>query len=270
MTDAQRQHSDSAGPGCPDFELLSYFADGELDLQPAAAVQAHLATCPRCAALSARLGVGFAAADVRRDGEVRADCIEAERLILYALGGDGIDAGRAIATHLGGCDSCLIALTGLRQRLGALAAVDVAVPTGVQQRARLALESALAELAPAAAPRRPARVAFFHRWRGALRVPVLVPAALAAGALVMVALHGPLHSGSALPGERSRAVPAESSRLRVTAVEAPVRSRPSRQSDLVTTVRRGATVDVAGIERDWYEVHLDGGRQGWVEREAFE
>ena len=23
-------------------------------------------------------------------------------------------------------------------------------------------------------------------------------------------------------------------------------------------------------ERDWYEVHLDGGRQGWVEREAFE
>jgi hypothetical protein len=269
MTDA-RQHSESADPGCPDFELLSCFADGELDPQPAAALEAHLATCTRCAALSARLGVGLAAAHVRRAGEVRADCIDEERLVVYALGGDGNDAGSAIAAHLGGCDGCLIALTAVRQRLGALAAVDVSVPTHVQQRARLALESAMAELAPAVASPRPARVAFLHRWRGALRIPVLVPAALAAGALVMVALHGPLGSGSTLPGEQSRAVAPDSARLRVTAVEAPVRSRPSRQSDLVTTVRRGVMVDVAGVERDWYEVHLDGGRQGWVEREAFE
>jgi len=143
------------------------------------------------------------------------------------------------------------------------------VPPDVQQRARRALDEAMAELAPAATAPRPTRVAFLQRWRSALRVPVLVPAALAAGALFMVALHGPVGSGPP-GGEQSRGVAPEKTRMRVTAVEAPVRSRPSRQSDLVATIRRGATVDVAGVERDWYEVHLDGGGRGWVEREAFE
>lgn len=266
MTDV-RPHAESAAPGCPDFELLSCFADGELEAQPAEAVAAHLASCGRCAALSARLGIGFAAAEARRDGAVRADCIDEERLVVYAL---GEPAGDGIAAHLAGCDGCVTALTALRKRLGALPAVDTAVPADVHQRARIALEAAMAELAPAAAPPRPARVLFFQRWREALRVPVLVPAALAAGALVMVALHGPLGSGSSVPGERSRAVAPDAATMRVTAVEAPVRSRPSNQSELVTTVRRGATVVVAGVERDWYEVQLDGGRQGWVEREAFE
>ena len=40
--------------------------------------------------------------------------------------------------------------------------------------------------------------------------------------------------------------------------------------EVVATVRRGTLVEVAGEERDWFEVRLDGGRPGWVEREAFE
>ena len=70
-------------------------------------------------------------------------------------------------------------------------------------------------------------------------------------------------------GEQSRAVAPSAVKLRVTAVEASVRSRPSMQSEVVGTVRRGALVEVAGEERDWYQIRVDG-RPGWVEREAFE
>jgi uncharacterized protein YgiM (DUF1202 family) len=49
-----------------------------------------------------------------------------------------------------------------------------------------------------------------------------------------------------------------------------VYSRPSGRSDVVGSVRRGTTVDVAGEEREWYQVRLDDGRAGWIAREAFE
>jgi uncharacterized protein YgiM (DUF1202 family) len=107
------------------------------------------------------------------------------------------------------------------------------------------------------------------RLRGLLRVPVLVPAALAAGALLTVALQpGSMERPDS--GELNRAVAPDSVRMRVTAVEATVRSRPSMQSETVATVHRGTIVEVAGGERDWYEVRLDSGPKGWVEREAFE
>jgi len=85
----------------------------------------------------------------------------------------------------------------------------------------------------------------------------------------MVALQ-PGRIDQAGSGERSRALAPSSVTLRVTAVQAAVRSRPSMQSEVVATVRRGTPVEIAGEERDWYEVRLDGGRPGWVEREAFE
>ena len=60
MTDA-REAASGSGAQCPDFEILSCFADGELSGVAAADVTAHLGACPRCDALT-----GAAARGVRR------------------------------------------------------------------------------------------------------------------------------------------------------------------------------------------------------------
>jgi hypothetical protein len=141
----------------------------------------------------------------------------------------------------------------------------------IQQRARKALEAAVRDMAPV--PERPAadprRIVLLRRLRQRMRLPILVPAALAAGALLMVATRPPTTEQSG-QGERSRAVAPDAVKLRVTAVEATVRSRPSMQSEVVATVHRGTVAEITGEERDWYEVRIDGGHPGWVEREAFE
>jgi len=269
MTDA-RQPEVGAGATCPDFESLSCYADGELDAGPAAAIRAHVDQCARCATLARRLRAGFAADDARRDGGIGGSgCGSEESLVLYALGTLAGDERATLEGHLSECDACLSVMASLNRRLGVAPRVDIAVPADVQLRARHAIEAGLTGLRPLAADA-PRSVALLHRARRLLRLPVLVPAALAAGALLAVALQ-PGWIGPTGSGERSRAVsPAASAKLRVTAVEATVRSRPSMQSEVVGTVRRGALVEVAGEERDWYEVRLDGGRPGWVEREAFE
>ena len=76
--------------------------------------------------------------------------------------------------------------------------------------------------------------------------------------------------GQGVEGERSRAIVPDTVKLRVNAAEAIVRGRPSMHSEVVATVQRGTTLEVAGEERGWYEVRLEGGRPGCVEREAFE
>jgi anti-sigma factor RsiW len=256
----------TAQPGCPDFEVLSRYTDDELEPDAAGALAAHVAGCARCAALAARLRITDGAAAARPAGGGRGDCVDEERLLLYALGRDESADRTAVAAHLAACDACLTTLALVRTRL----AMDVGtlpVPTDVQTRGGVVLEAAMAELA-AAAPRRPARIAVLDRWRRVLRAPVLVPAALAATALFAIALRAPIGSRPA-SGERARAVAPDAGRMRVTAVDATVWSRPSRQSDVLGEVHRGTVLDVAGVERDWYEVRLDG-RAGWIEREAFE
>jgi hypothetical protein len=271
MTDA-RQPVSGAGTPCPDFESLSCYADGELEPALATGIAAHVDSCSHCATLAGRLREGLAPDDARPDGGIGGSgCAGEEHLVVYAAGGMNGAERAALHAHLGGCDPCVGALTVLHRRLSLAAMVDTPVPSGVQQRARLAFETGLREFAPAAERPRyvePRGAALLDRIRGLLRVPVLVPAALAAGALLTVALQpGSPERGS---GELSRAVAPDSARMRVTAVEATVRSRPSMQSDTVATVHRGTVVEVAGGERDWYEVRLDGGSKGWVEREAFE
>jgi hypothetical protein len=252
---------------------LSCYADGELDAALAAAVAAHVDSCAHCGTLAVRLREGLTPDDARRDGGIGGSgCADEEHLVVYAAGGmNGTDRG-ALRAHLDGCDACIRALTALHRRLSVAAVVDSPVPMNVQHRARLAFEANLPDAAPAGeapAYAQPRGVAFLDRLRGFLRVPVLVPAAMAAGALLMVALQ-PGSTGRGGSGELSRAIAPDTVRLRITAVEATVHSRPSMQSQSVATVRRGAVVEVAGEERGWYEVRLDGGRQGWVEREAFE
>ena len=257
---------------CPDFESLSCYADDELESAAAATIAAHVRGCARCAALTARLHDGFEADEARRGGGIGGSgCDGEERLILYTAGGlPGAERGH-VAAHLAGCDACVAALARLYRRLRIAATVATPVPDGIRGRADVALGEALRELAAENTPARPAATAavpLLHRARNWLRMPVWVPVAAAAAAVSLMVALQPGHDLSGA-GEQSRAVAPSAVKLRVTAVEASVRNRPSMQSEVVGTVRRGALVEVAGEERDWYEVRVDG-RPGWVEREAFE
>jgi anti-sigma factor RsiW len=238
----------------------------------AGALAAHVGACAHCATLAARLREGLAADDARRSGGIGGSgCVGEEHLVVYATGGLSGAERDALHAHLAGCDGCLRGLAHLQRRLSIAAAIATPVPAGVQHRARLAFEAGMVSPAPVAerpSYAGPGRVALLDRLRGLLRVPILVPAALAAGALLTLSLQ----PGQVDPNitERSRAIAPQTVRLRVSAVEATVRSRPSMQSEVVATVQRGATFEIAGEERDWYEVRLADGRPGWVEREAFE
>jgi len=258
---------------CPDFESLSCYADGELDAALGAAVATHVSACTRCAALALRLRDGFEADDARRDGGIGGSgCAGEEHLILYATGGITGSERANLAAHLVGCDACIAALALVHRRLGLAALPATPVPADVQERARVALEAAVREMAPATErplAAEPRGIVLLHRLRERLRAPILVPVALAAGALLMVGLQtGRMDQAGS--GERSRAIAPDAVKLRVTAVEATVRSRPSMQSEVVATVRRGTVVEVSGEERDWYQIRTEGGHPGWVEREAFE
>ena len=98
--------------------------------------------------------------------------------------------------------------------------------------------------------------------------PVLVPAAVVLGVLLVVA------------GERTwlnpvplrqlhRSIPWHQS-LQVTASEATVRAEPNTRSAVVATLQRGTRVEVGAEEHEWYHVALSDGSEGWVERAAFE
>ena len=274
MNDA-RMPNMGAGTDCPDFEILSCFADGELAGAVTPDVAAHIGGCPRCETLTGRLREGFGGTEAQSDGGVGgAGCVGEERLVLYAGGGLQGDDRAAIAAHVGGCDPCVAALVRVHRRLSVLADVAAPVPASVSRRAQAVLPAALAELAPRRAAPRPevvnaAAPGLFERLRAWLSVPVLAPVAVGAMALFAVAV-GLRPSDAPSAGERSRALAPATVRLRITAGEATLHSRPSGNSDAIGTVGRGASVAVAGEERDWYEVRLDDGRSGWIVREAFE
>jgi hypothetical protein len=277
MTDA-RQAASGRGEQCPDFEVLSCFADGELTGDDAECVTGHVAGCPRCDHLTARLREGFDGDEARADGGTGGSgCVGEERLVLYASGGLIGDARAVIDAHVAGCDPCVASIVQIHRRLSVLADVAAPIPAGVARRAQAVLPGALAELEPAAAPvhrlqptlARDAGPGLIDRLRTWLQVPVLAPLAMAAIALIMVGIgFRPTTEPAGI--ERSRALPPASVRLRVNAGDTTLYSRPSGKSAAVATVARGATVEVAGEERDWYEVRLDDGRSGWIAREAFE
>ena len=253
---------------CCDFESLSCYADGELDAEATAVVAEHLSGCPRCATLATRLRERFEADDAQRAGGLAGfGCWDEEHLVLYAAGGlDGAEHA-ALAAHLADCDGCVAAVAVLHRHLALAPETPSSVPIELNRRALDAFAGEPA-VAPVASPRR-SWVTRLARARELLRVPVMVPAALAAGTLLAVGLQSAVSQRSASI-ERTRAVAPPSANRRVTAVEAAVHSRPSLQSSVVGTVRRGTMVAVSGEERDWYEIHADGGPLGWIEREAVE
>jgi len=257
----------SAGRACPDFEDLSCFADGELDDARVPQVADHVAACERCSGLMAHLTQGFGSSTLAAGGSV---CADEERLILYLMRHLGEEERALVEKHLGHCDACVYGLSLLHRRLRIQDAVERPVPAEFQERVRGIIEMEAGERA--ATPARVPTPGWWERVRnaldGALRLPVLIPAAVAVGALLVVGVReGQLTSGGAASDVRAVDLTRE---VRVTAGRAEVRERPSANSPLVATVERGRLVRVAGEERDWYRVELPESGTGWVVKEAFE
>ena len=265
----------TAGPerlpsACPDFEVLSCFADGELEAGRVGTVTAHVRSCERCATPAARLSAGFRAVDVRRDGGIGGSgCADDEGLILYLTRGL-YDTERAILeSHLNGCDHCVATLSLLHRRLSVSDTISAPVPDAVQEAARRVLEHGSPNPTPAAvAPDGRNWRRTLERLGRLLRMPILVPNAVATGAFLVIAVQEH-RSAPSMPAEQSRAI-AGDEHLRVTTATAVVRGQPSGQGEVIATVRRGAALAVTGQERGWYRVMLPDKRSGWIAREAFE
>jgi hypothetical protein len=274
MTDSRRatpQAKTDRSAACPDFEDLSRFVDGEVDADRAGHIGAHIGHCAWCSGLTTMIRAYFEAAAASADATSgESSCGTAEMLVSYLTTGLSDGERQSIDTHVRGCDQCVRTLTLLQRRLLSADDVPAAVPLSVMERATAA----------ATFERRPAKpaVGLSEAWSALssvgrrlsahIRLPALVPAAVAAGALLVVAGERNWTQPEPLK-EMSRAVPSHRS-LRITAAEAIVRAQPSSRTEAVATLSRGTMLEVTSLEKDWYRVTLPGGAEGWVERQAFE
>lgn len=171
---------------------------------------------------------------------------------------------RALSTHLATCDSCVEDLRTASRRLASAADIPMPVPSEVLARAQ-----ALAEpRAETVAGERAGWIAEVREWLSAtIRMPVLVPAALAALALIVVVPR--LQTTSAPQDELSRAVELRQP-ARVTAETAAVRAARSDDAAVLETLVRGDRAILTAEEDGWYRVALADGAEGWIERSAFE
>jgi hypothetical protein len=106
-----------------------------------------------------------------------------------------------------------------------------------------------------------------ERLAAAVTMPVLVPVALAALALIVIVPR--LQNPTVRDGELSRAVELRQP-ARVTVDSAAVRKEPAGDAVVVTTLVRGDRTVLVAQQGDWYRVALADGGEGWIERRAFE
>ncbi len=184
-----------------------------------------------------------------------------------------------IEEHLGTCDDCVQTLAIMQRRLGVASEIPAPAPASILERAGAAIQPVVADVQTVTATTRNSRLDVPHSLGGRLpslrdrlsavfRLPVLVPAAVAAVALlVIVRQQGWMNPVP--PPEMSRVIERHET-LRVTADEALVRVQPALRHPVVATVKRGTSVEIIGEENDWYRVLLQDGREGWMDRRAFE
>jgi anti-sigma factor RsiW len=264
------QLGSGGGTECPDFEVLSHYNDDELNAAESESLGSHVAQCEPCSELLLDLRVGLAGAEFPRQRSIGAsDCVQGELLLAHLTATLPVEAERALKKHLGSCDACVDLLAMLHRRLNVSAALDTPVPAAVKARAWSSIEASLpTPLRPVRPKIEPAGRRAEPRVSAWLRLPVLMPLSLAAGALLMVSIQ---ETGlmSSTPRVMTRAVDREA-HLRVTVPEVKVRQAPNGKAEVVAVVRRGTIVEIAGEDRDWLQVKLSDDRSGWVERDAFE
>jgi hypothetical protein len=265
------QSKTDRGTACPDFEDLSRFVDGEADGERAAHIGAHVTHCAWCSGLATMIRAYLEAAAASADaasGESK--CGTHEVLVSYLTTGLSDAERQSIDTHVRACDQCIRTLTLLQRRLLSAEEIPAPVPPSLMERATAAATPDRHTVKPAAGLSEAwaALSSVGRRLSAHIRLPTLVPAAVAAGALLVVAGEHNWTKPEPLK-EMTRAVQSRRS-LRITAPEAIVRAQPSSRTEIVATFSRGTTLEVTSLEKDWYRVTLPSGAEGWVERQAFE
>jgi len=208
-------------------------------------------------------------------------CPNDEVLAAALTTGVGADEQQQLDAHLDTCDRCLDAIGAAMRRLRIADEIPAAVPDALRRRAAVAASEPVPALLPGphhpSPPRpAPARLAAggpaARRSTGArervaalLRPPLMLPAALAAAAVLVIATQNWMTSDVPRPLTRSINV---QQHARITATEAAVRRQPSGHAEVVATVTRGTLVDISGEERDWSHVTLADGTEGWVDQGA--
>jgi hypothetical protein len=173
---------------------------------------------------------------------------------------------RALATHVDACDRCIEELRVASRRLTLATEMAVEVPAAVAARAAIA-----AGMPSKVAAKTSVAGGWFaelrERLAAAVTMPVLVPVALAALALIVIVPR--LQNPTVRDGELSRAVELRQP-ARVTVDSAAVRKEPAGDAVVVTTLVRGDRTVLVAQQGDWYRVALADGGEGWIERRAFE
>jgi hypothetical protein len=188
-----------------------------------------------------------------------------ELIVAYVTSGLTDDERRAIDAHIRTCDRCVEDIAVVQRRLDMLPEIPTRVPVEILERARVS--------APTPVPRRRASLA---TWIAAIRdrladfltVPVLVPVAVAALALLVLVTQQ-VWVGPGSQQQLIRSVDTHET-MHVRTEIALVRDRPAADADVVQELHRGARVDVIGEQGNWCKVVLPNGEQGWVEHQTFE
>ena len=194
-----------------------------------------------------------------------------ESLVAYLTTGLSDIDRRGIDRHLQDCDLCIESLSMTQRRLSIAAEIPTPVPASLSE--RVAAVSAPPALASRES-RAPWLSPMLDRLSSVFRFPVLVPVAVAAVALLVVVTRSDWMN-PVPQRERSRSVTMRE-RLHVTASEARVWQRPgvrgqqAGEERITATLKRGARVEVIDEKAGWYQVILPDGKEGWMERTAFE
>jgi len=187
-----------------------------------------------------------------------------EFLISYVTGTLATNERADVERHVDTCDDCVRTLTTMRRRLAIADEFAAPVPATVAARG---LQS-LTGVAQAENPTRslaPWVTTIREKLTALVRFPVLVPVAVAAAAVLLVITRG---GWSPMPDELTRSSQIHQ-QLRVTAPETVMRVQPSPEERAISTLPRGTDVEVLERSGEWFRVQV-GGKEGWIERHAFE
>jgi len=246
---------------CFDAEALSCFIDGELPADRTAAAKMHVSQCRECADVLSEMQ----SLSGQRHADGDTSCPDGESLAGYLSGRLAAAERDAIDAHVLTCDACVHALVKTHRQLQRPWTLDAAVPRAIIERA-FALTRPGADRSLSLVRRRtqpPRRVPAY------LRLPVLMPAAFAAGAAFFIAVNAANLAPRARVSQ-SRGASALTGNRRLTTAEALVRSEPRDTAAVVARVARGVAVEVQAEEREWLLISLPTQEHGWVPRRAFE
>lgn len=190
-------------------------------------------------------------------------CPADELLISYANGELSDAEQLRLEGHLDACDRCLESLCSVHTRLQATAADLEPTPAALVERARAAWDEEPRLNEGDGEARRPRPAAPRATVPMLLRLPILIPVSLAAGALLVVATRTWLTPAQQPILIRSVQI------LQITQ-EVVVRTQPRAGAAPIAKLLAGDMVEVRGTQPGWDRIALPDGGEGWIEHRALE